>query len=156
MSRTLWHTHSIDHSSTRTWHKHCKCPCAWNFLSCLTFCWSASSFNKQVYSVKEYLTRTQTDAHVVTVCLWTGYVKNVAVTRTQQNLPPFNKTATSLAKTQLLILGSPGKALNFFFLFWISHCQLRCELWRPEFGSLYSAMSVGADQSADQRRNPQL
>ena len=36
------------------WHKHCTSLCAWNFLSCLTFCWSASSLEKQVDSVKEH------------------------------------------------------------------------------------------------------
>ena len=34
--------------------------------------------------------------------------------RTLQKLPPFHSTATSLAKTQLPIAGSPEKALNFF------------------------------------------
>ena len=29
---------------------------------------------KQVDSVKEHLTRTQTDSHAVIVCLWLGYI----------------------------------------------------------------------------------
>ena len=48
---------------SRIFHQHCKSLCAWNFPSCLTFCWRASSFDKQVDSVKEHLTQTQTDAH---------------------------------------------------------------------------------------------
>ena len=41
----------------------------------------------------------------------------------------------------------PGKGSELFPPLWISHCQL-CELWRPELGSLHSAMSAGAGQSA--------
>ena len=41
----------------------------------------------------------------------------------------------------------PGKGSELFFFCWISHCQL-CELRRPGFGSLRSAMSVRAGQSA--------
>ena len=70
--------------------------------------------------------------------------------RTLQKLPPFNQAATSLAKTQLPIAGSPEKALNFFFFFWFSHCQL-CELWRPG-GNIQRCLL----ERASQRRNPEL
>ena len=98
------------------WHKHClfaletSCP-VFFFVFVVE---NASSFDKQVDSVEEHLTRTQTDAHAVIVCLWPGYIKNVTVTRTQQKLPPLNKAATSLAKTQLHIAGFPEKARSFF------------------------------------------
>ena len=87
----------------------CKSLCAWKFLSCLTPCWSASSFDKQVDSVKEHLTRTQTDSLFVCglvtskILLWFGLYKSC-----------HRSTATLLAKTQLPIAGSPEKALNFF------------------------------------------
>ena len=116
MSRTLSRTHSIDHSSTHRCilHKHSKSLCAWNFLSCLTFCQSASSFDKQVDSVKEHFKwPAHRLAHTLSlfVCglvtskmlLWFGLYKSC-----------HHSTATSLAKTQLPIAGSPEKALNFF------------------------------------------
>ena len=125
MSRTLSHTHSIDRTSTHRciWHKHCTSLCAWNFLSALSYIyWSASSFDKQVDSVKEHLTRTQTDAHAVTVCLWPGYSTSKMLLWLGLNKSCHHSTATSLAQTQLHNAGSPEKALNFFFFcFWISH-----------------------------------
>ena len=132
----------IDASCTST--ATCKSLCAWNFLSCLTFCWSASSFDKQVDSVKEHLTRTQTDSLFVCglvtskMLLWFGLYKSC-----------HHSTATSLAKTQLPIAGSPEKALNFFF-FWISHCQL-CELWRPG-GNIQRCLR----EQVSQRWNPEV
>ena len=48
----------------------------WFFDVCslLAVLWSEQEhFHKQVL-VKEHLTRTQTDAHTVTVCLWPGYI----------------------------------------------------------------------------------
>ena len=132
----------IDASCTST--ATCKSLCAWNFLSCLIFCWSASSFDKQVDSVKEHLTRTQTDSLFVCglltskMLVWFGLYKSC-----------HRSTATSLAKTQVPIAGSPEKALNFFF-FWISHCQL-CELWRPG-GNIQRCLR----EQVSQRWNPEL
>ena len=61
-----------------------------------------------------------------------------------------HSTTTSLAKTQLPIAGSPEKALNFFFFFWISHCQL-CELWRPG-GNIQRCLR----EQVSQRWNPEV
>ena len=87
----------------------CKSLCAWNFLSCLTFCWSASSFDKQVDSVKEHLTRTQTDSFFVCglvtskMLLWFGLYKSCH---------SFN--SHGWPKRSSPLQDSPEKALIFF------------------------------------------
>ena len=132
----------IDASCTST--ATCKSLCAWNFLSCLTFCWSASSFDKQVDSVKEHLTRTQTDSLFVCglvtskMLLWFGLYKSCR-----------RSTATSLAKNAAPHCRIPGKGSEFFF-FWISHCQL-CELWRPG-GNIQRCLR----EQVSQRWNPEV
>ena len=124
----------IDASCTST--ATCKSLCAWKFLSCLTLCWSASSFDKQVDSVKEHLTRTQTDSLFVCglvtskMLLWFGLYKSCHRHAVGQNAAPHCRI--------------PGKGSEFFFL-WISHCQL-CELLETWWQ--HSAMSAGAGWSA--------
>ena len=126
-------------TAQRIWHKHYQSLCAWNFLSCLTFCWSEvfspeeaklakrrekkklpillkRKFIRQASRRCRRALDPHTDWRTRCHCLlWLGYIWNVTVTRTQQKLPPFNKAATLLVKTQLHIAGSPEKALNYFF-----------------------------------------
>ena len=71
------------------------------FLSCLTFCWSASSFDKQVDSVKEHLTCVRHRLTYTLSLFVCGLVTSKMLLWLRLKLPPFNKAATSLVKTQL-------------------------------------------------------
>ena len=125
-------------------HGSCKSLCACNFLSCLTFCWSASSFDKQVDSVKEHLTRTCCHCLFVAwlhlkYCCDSDSTKAATI---QQGSHVVGQNAAPHCR-----IPRKGSELSFF---WISHCQL-CELWRPEFGSLRCLL-----ERASQRWNPEL
>ena len=100
-------------------------------LPVLSFCccWSTSSFDWQVDSVKEHLTRTQTDVRCHSLFVAWLHLKcycdsdSTKVATIQQGSDFVCQNAAP---------GFPEKALNlffFFFSFWISHCQL-CELWK--------------------------
>ena len=154
MSRTLSRTHSntqlhallaprIDASCTSTasaslFALETSCPV---FIH--AFCWNASSFRKQVDSVKEHLTRTQTDPHAVIVCLWLAYLLTSkmllwfgiykschhSTAKTGQNWPKRSSP-----------LQDPRKRLWFFFLL----NQPLPAVWALETWWQHSAMSAGA------------
>ena len=56
-----------DTSTARLFALETSCPVFFVVVEAQVHC------DKQVDTVKEHLTRTQTDTHAVTVCLWPGY-----------------------------------------------------------------------------------